>query len=81
MEGAGRDPQLEAVTYPCAAVSTPEYMLRPDPDRLRELADWLADEHQHELSSAAHRAASEFDVEPDTALDGGGFSEGPRRDG
>ena len=81
MEEAGRDPQLEAVTHPCAAVSTPEYMLRSDPDRLRELADWLADEHQHELSGAAHRAASELDVEPGTAPDGGGFSEGPRRDG
>ena len=81
MEGADHEAQLQAVTIPCASVSTPEHMLSSDPDRLRNLADWLADESQHDLSGAAHRAARDLDTEPGAETDSGGFSEGPRRDG
>ena len=64
-----------------ASVSTPDYLICPDPDRLRKLADWLADECEHGLSAAAHRAALELDRKPRPANDRPGFSEGPRRDG
>ena len=60
-----------------ASVSTPDYLICPDPDRLRKLAD----EREHGLSVAAHRAALELDRKPRPATDHPGFSEGPRRDG
>jgi hypothetical protein len=81
MEGADRGTQLGVIIQPCASVSTPEQMLRPDPDRLRELAEWLANEHQYELSGAAQRAAHELDRKPTTVTDNDGFNEGPRQDG
>ena len=42
-------------------LQTPAHMTAADPDRLRDLADWLDSTERPEMAAAARRAAADLD--------------------